>query len=331
MVEQEKPIGWVPIFGQFTTAPPEIRFHGRLLPPRQADTQSRPNAEPTQIASLGLLISNQALADGDVSATVEFATVTEQTYCELAVAYDINANHVVTAGLGGETWAMFSIREYGGPRTEGKGWFLHHARGERESLEANRAYRLRASFRGAFVYLAIDGVEVGVSEVAPPQGRARQVGLICRSDSEITIRDFSVAGIKPKAFVVTQFSAPYDDVYNHVIKGICDAYEVKVVRADDLSGPGLIIADITREIGEAQLIIADITPRNLNVYFEVGYALALRKPTILLAKRDTALPFDVAGFRVLFYEDTIGGKSKLEEGLRNHLQAILAPISGQPG
>jgi hypothetical protein len=51
--------------------------------------------------------------------------------------------------------------------------------------------------------------------------------------------------------------------------------------------------------------------------------LALKKPTILLAKKGTPLPFDIAGFRVLFYEDTIGGKAKLEEGLRRHLAAIV--------
>jgi hypothetical protein len=60
-----------------------------------------------------------------------------------------------------------------------------------------------------------------------------------------------------------------------------------------------------------------ITPNNANVYFEVGYALALAKPTTLLARKGTSLPFDVAGFRVLFmktpsdYEDTIGGKSRV--------------------
>ena len=90
-----------------------------------------------------------------------------------------------------------------------------------------------------------------------------------------------------------------------------------------VAGPGLIIADIIREIASAQLVIADITPTNPNVYFEVGYALALNKPTILLAKKGTPLPFDVAGFRVLFYEDSIGGKGKLEDGLRRHLSAIL--------
>jgi hypothetical protein len=121
-----------------------------------------------------------------------------------------------------------------------------------------------------------------------------------------------------------QFGPDFDDVYQDVIKEVLKDYEANVLRADELSGPGFIISDIVREITEAQLVIADITPTNANVYFEVGYALALEKPTILLAKKGTSLPFDVAGFRVLFYEDTIGGKGRLEDGLRRHLDAILA-------
>jgi nucleoside 2-deoxyribosyltransferase len=75
------------------------------------------------------------------------------------------------------------------------------------------------------------------------------------------------------------------------------------------------------------VIIADISPINPNVFFEVGYAFALEKPIILLAERNdsdgTTLPFDVSPFRVLFYDNSIGGKSKLEDGLRKHLREIL--------
>jgi hypothetical protein len=174
------------------------------------------------------------------------------------------------------------------------------------------------------VTLHVDGVGVGTAEVTSPTGRARQIGIFCRGEHLITVRNLTVESTKPKAFVVMQFGGGYDEVYADVVKEVCKSYEVNVLRADEVSGPGLIISDIVREIATSQLIIADITPNNANVYFEVGYALALGKPTILLAQKDTSLPFDVAGFRVLFYEDTIGGKKKLEDGMRRHLDAILA-------
>ena len=77
-------------------------------------------------------------------------------------------------------------------------------------------------------------------------------------------------------------------------------------------------------IQNSAVIIADITPDNPNVFYEIGYAHALKKPTILLcdkALRDR-LPFDVSGFRTIFYDNSIGGKRRVEEKLEVYLQNI---------
>ena len=313
--------GWVPIIGNFDVADSNIIFHGRRRP--VTPSGDPPGTEPREQASVGLLVSSNVLADGDMSAEIVFDNVTEESICELAVFYDPNATHLVCAGLGGDSDAMFSVREYGGPRTEGKGWWHHQGRGERSALKPGTPYFVEASFRGTVVALKIDHVKVAVAEVGSPPYPERQAGIFCRGDHKITVTNFRVASFKPKAFAVMQFGSHYDNVYTDVIKEVCGAYEVNVVRADEVAGPGLIVADIVREISKSQLIIADITPSNPNVYFEIGYALALGKPTILLAKKGTPLPFDIAGFRVLFYEDTIGGKAKLEDGLRRHLSALV--------
>ena len=95
-----------------------------------------------------------------------------------------------------------------------------------------------------------------------------------------------------------------------------------MVRADDIYSSGLIIEDITASLREAA--VADITPNNPNVYYEVGYSFTgIGKPTILLAdKNRDKLPFDISGFRTVFYENTIGGKSQVEERLRKHLDNL---------
>jgi nucleoside 2-deoxyribosyltransferase len=103
-------------------------------------------------------------------------------------------------------------------------------------------------------------------------------------------------------------------LYIDVIKDVCEKLGVEAVRADDTYTKGMIITDIINQINESKLIIADITPTNANVYYEVGYAHALNKPTILMAEKGTRLPFDISPFRVLFYENSIIGKSKIEEG-----------------
>jgi hypothetical protein len=152
-----------------------------------------------------------------------------------------------------------------------------------------------------------------------PRGQA---GIWCAGDTEIAIKNYQVSIEPGKVFVVMQFSPPCNELYTDVILPVCRELGLSAFRADEAYGPGIIIADIAREITEAKVIIADITPANLNVYYEVGYAHALNKPTILIAEKPTQLPFDVSPYRVLLYENTIGGKAKVEAGLRKHLEAI---------
>lgn len=99
-----------------------------------------------------------------------------------------------------------------------------------------------------------------------------------------------------------------------------------MIRADEFYSSGLIIEDITRSIQEASLVIAEITPDNPNVFYEVGYAHGTAKPTVLLCdKKREKLPFDIAGFRTIFYDNSIGGKSMVEDQLRKHLEGLATP------
>ena len=110
-----------------------------------------------------------------------------------------------------------------------------------------------------------------------------------------------------------------------MIKPTCEQFGLKTIRADDIYKSGLIINDIARAIEEASVIIADVTTDNPNVFYEVGYAHGIKKATILLSDRTRQkLPFDVSGFRTLFYDNTIGGKSDVEARLTAHLKNITA-------
>lgn len=152
-----------------------------------------------------------------------------------------------------------------------------------------------------------------------------QAVLLLQGSSEISVRNFKVESRAPECFVVMQFTDEFNMLYEEVIKPTCESFGFRVVRADDSYTSGLIIEDITRSIREASVVIADITPDNPNVFYEVGYAHGIGKPTILLSDRKRErLPFDISGFRTLFYDNTIGGKSVVEEKLRKHLENISA-------
>jgi nucleoside 2-deoxyribosyltransferase len=114
---------------------------------------------------------------------------------------------------------------------------------------------------------------------------------------------------------------PFDTFYGEVIKPQAEKlYEV--VRIDEKSGPGAIFQDMQREVRQSDVSIAEITLANPNVFYELGYAQALGKPAILWAQRGGKLPSDIASYRVVFYDDSIGGKSRVEEDLARHLDAI---------
>jgi len=133
-----------------------------------------------------------------------------------------------------------------------------------------------------------------------------QAVLLLQGSKEISVRNFKMETSAPECFVVMQFTDEFNMLYEEVIKPTCESFGFRVVRADDSYTSGLIIEDITRSIRESSIVIADVTPDNPNVFYEVGYAHGIGKPTILLSdrKRDR-LPFDVSGFRTLFYDNTI--------------------------
>jgi hypothetical protein len=114
-----------------------------------------------------------------------------------------------------------------------------------------------------------------------------------------------------------QYGGAYDQLYKEVIEPVSRRLGFQALRADDVFRPGVIL--------QSDVIVAEITPVNANVFYELGYAHAPEKPTILLANRKTEkLPFDISGYRVIFYDDTIAGKGEVETTLMKHLQSIRA-------
>ena len=302
---------WQALLGNFEVGPKEITFLGE------------PRAEQdlaTGGLSVGNLISEHSLAGGSVSATVSFDTLDEHTACDLILFYQPTGPDFLTAGIGGG--ALFTVRSFVGGR-----WNYHATSGDRRNLRAQSDYQIKVTVHGSRVLLTVGGVDVLATTlpVVPPPGQA---GIWCAGRSHIRIRNFSVDGTEPTAFVVMQFSKPYDELYREVIKPICSEFHVHAIRADETFGPGFILADIARQISEAYVVIAEITPPNQNVYYELGLAHAWSKPTILIAEKDTHLPFDVSPFRTLFYENSIEGKSKIEAGFRKHLGAVLSSWRG---
>ena len=95
-----------------------------------------------------------------------------------------------------------------------------------------------------------------------------------------------------------------------------------VTRADDLTRPGRITEQIMEEIQLADAIVADITGLNGNVMWELGYAYAYGKPTVILNQDIAASPFDLYDHRQLQYDPSVPGE--VATTLAAFLQSALA-------
>ncbi len=93
-----------------------------------------------------------------------------------------------------------------------------------------------------------------------------------------------------------------DQVLKHIITGAVEQLGYEVVRADKISEPGIITHQILQHIVDAPLVIADLTERNPNVFYELALRHAIRKPLIQLIKKGELIPFDVAATRIIQFD-----------------------------
>ena len=268
----------------------------------------------------GILLGPDRLGNGTVKTTVALSEHAEAG--SIMLGYETSEPKYITAGLGGFGNA-YAIAEF----TPEHGWRKLAGAGSRSNMPSDRSYAVQATVDGQKLDLTIDGIKVLTHFLSQPL-QSGNVGLSARTyeqvDGSVTYGPVEVCARPPRAFVVMlQFTSPFDELYQEVIWPVCTEAGIEAYRASDVHRPGIIMQDIVQGLAESDVIIAEITPANPNVFYELGYAHAMHKPVIMLAEQGRELPFDVSGYRVIFYEDAIRGKSVLETGLRRHLTNIF--------
>lgn len=111
-----------------------------------------------------------------------------------------------------------------------------------------------------------------------------------------------------KCFFVTpigdEFSAERknsDTLLKHFIDPICKSLNFEVIRIDQLNSVDSIDRSIIEHLETDDLVIADLTGSNPNVFFEFGYRQALKLPLIPLIMVGEKIPFDVSTLRTIHY------------------------------
>lgn len=92
------------------------------------------------------------------------------------------------------------------------------------------------------------------------------------------------------------------------------------IRCDDLPEMAHNIgAKVRAAIDESSFVIGEISEANVNVYYEIGYATAIRKQLLLMARKGIKIPADLEGVELIRYEDSRQGSLLWQEQLRSCL------------
>jgi hypothetical protein len=128
----------------------------------------------------------------------------------------------------------------------------------------------------------------------------------------------AILGTRPKpfVFVLMPFEDKFTDVYQFGIKQACEKAEAYAERLDEQIFTESMLQRIYNQIAKADVVIADMTGRNPNVFYEVGYAHALGKVVVLLTQDKDDIPFDLKHYRHIIYENATGLSPQLETTVR---------------
>lgn len=136
------------------------------------------------------------------------------------------------------------------------------------------------------------------------------------------------------------FSTDFGDLYKFGIKKVADEYGVVAERIDEQHFSESILERIYRQIENCDFIIAEMTGKNPNVFYEVGYAHARGKQCALITQDASDIPFDLKHHTHVVYDGSIGDLAEelrpkiawlKEEAEKRKTEVIRASVAASSG
>ena len=160
----------------------------------------------------------------------------------------------------------------------------------------------------------------------------REINSMKVFQPKVKITDFKISrvfskkttSIEKMCFVLMPFDERFNSIYTDLIKPVVSETGYDCKRADEIFSTKPIIEDIWEHIQKAKFLIADLTSRNPNVFYELGMAHAINKEVILITQNSNDVPFDLKHYRYIIYEDSVAGASKLGEGIKNTIKSVIS-------
>ncbi len=140
-----------------------------------------------------------------------------------------------------------------------------------------------------------------------------------------------------KCFVIMPFGDPrknrdeyetFTNIFNQWIKPtveeiICDNITIECYRADNVYKPGEIIAHIIDSLVSSEIVIADLSNQNPNVFYELGVRHSNSNNTIIISNNLDDIPFDLRSLRTIPYEYKPDKMLKLKDELIKTIKSII--------
>ena len=146
------------------------------------------------------------------------------------------------------------------------------------------------------------------------------------NNDEITIRQLAAiyrmldfVARRRLCFVLMPFTEEFNRIYKECIKSTIEKHNWICQKADEIYETKAIIDLILEQIHRADLIVADITGKNANVFYELGYAHAVKKNTILLTQSIADAPFDLRHRQLVKYSPEPENLEKLSKDIEKYL------------
>ena len=122
-------------------------------------------------------------------------------------------------------------------------------------------------------------------------------------------------------FVIMPFRPELRYVYDSIKQFVEKTFELTCERGDDKFLTGPLLDKIRKMIEQADIVIADCSGRNPNVFYELGMAHVLDKPVILITHDPIeAAPTDIKAFEFIHYG--VAPKDLLDK-LGNAIRGVL--------
>jgi hypothetical protein len=130
--------------------------------------------------------------------------------------------------------------------------------------------------------------------------------------------------------IMMPFDVRFDSVYA-TLQQAAIAVGMRCFRADDIWVNNHIIDDIINLIWRARIVIADLSSRNPNVFYETGIAHTLGRDVIQIAQSIEDVPFDLRAIRSQTYLNNGEGLARLKIQVAERLRSLTAATYASNG